>query len=119
VEHWKAGLWRKPLPSLAGILEIPSQVAKKTIELMEAFSQDRGMENGKLPKAKKIKTTGEKDTDYIPKHRIVKRDVDKLLASMRLEKPETTLDDAKRLYGHQTKNSYSNINKAYHYKPKK
>jgi hypothetical protein len=61
-----------------------------------------------------------KDTiDNIPKHHIIKMGVDKLLSDMRIEEPSTTLEKAKRLYGNQTGDTYENVNKLYHYKPKK
>ena len=57
--------------------------------------------------------------EHIPKHKIVKVGVSKMLESLRLGRPEATLDEAKRVYADQVGDSYANVNKAYHYKGKK
>ena len=56
---------------------------------------------------------------HFPKHRIVKEGVDKMLVRLRSERPSATLDEAKHIYASQESLSYSNVNKAYHYRPKK
>lgn len=56
---------------------------------------------------------------YTPKHKVIKKGVNTMLEGLRLERPEATLDEAKRLYAHQVGDTYSSVNKAYHYKGKK
>ena len=56
---------------------------------------------------------------YAPKHRIIKDEVDKLLQSLRMERPETTLEESKQVYANLTRDSYPNVNRLYHYKGKK
>jgi hypothetical protein len=60
-----------------------------------------------------------KNADYKPKHKIVKDGVNKMLESLRIERPSATLDEAKHVYANQTGDSYSTVNKLYHYKAKK
>ncbi len=95
--------------------------SKVTIELQQSEIERKEKIIDTL--IRKEKTNGIRDsggeTKFEPKHQIVKREVNKLLTSLRIEKPSSTLEEAKRLYGHQTKNTYENVNKLYHYKPKK
>ena len=68
---------------------------------------------------RKPKKTQKLNVKYIPKHQIVKDGVNRLLESIRLEEPETTLEHAKRVYANETEDSYSNVNRLYHYRSKK
>ncbi len=67
------------------------------------------------------KTTRKKSEpkDYRPKNQRIKDGVNKLLQDMKIDRPETTLEDAKRLYARQTDDTYENVNRLYHYTPKK
>ncbi|MGA2622806.1 MAG: hypothetical protein ABSF91_03055 [Bacteroidota bacterium] len=56
---------------------------------------------------------------HTPKHVLIKSGVNKMLESLRLEKPETSLEEAKRIYAHLNGLSYTNVNKSYHYTAKK
>ncbi|MGA2624460.1 MAG: tetratricopeptide repeat protein [Bacteroidota bacterium] len=56
---------------------------------------------------------------HLPKYALVKRGVDMLLEEMRIAKPYTTLEMAKREYATSTKDTYANVNRLYHYHTKR
>ena len=59
VEHWKAGIWRKPIPPFNGIMGVVSQVAKNAIELEDILSKNKSAKREK-PSPRKIKEQNRK-----------------------------------------------------------
>lgn len=60
-----------------------------------------------------------KSIEYIPKHKIVKDGVNKMLQSLRQGRPEASLKEAMHVYADQKGNSYESVLRAYYYKSKK
>jgi hypothetical protein len=89
------------------------EIGKHKLDVMAKVTQAEPKEGIRQPA---VGTISEK---VRPKHTIVKEEVDKLLKSLRLERPETTLDEAKHVHANQVGDTYANVNKSYHYKGKK
>jgi hypothetical protein len=106
--------FKSSYPPLEGIYQ---REHHKCSNLLEAEIAKHNVEVG-TKQARDSKGISQNRT-HIPKHKVVKEGVNKMLKSLRLERPETTLDEAKHVYANQEGLSYANVNKAYHYKSKK
>lgn len=105
----------------------PNDEERNYYYLLKCEVEDRNIlavvdNKGRIKPDKEIKTTSVQKDDHDSqqfKHKTIKEGVDKLLSSLRLEDPSTTLDHAKRVYANLTGDTLSNVNRLYHYKPKK
>lgn len=118
---------RKELLTTSGQKRIRSLKAQVEAEQMKFIwpqmlvAYFRGEDVGRFFTIRRKKSNGAEDLSvrYAPKHKIVKSEVDKLLQSLRAERPETTLDESKQVFANLTGDSYSNVNRLYHYRAKK
>jgi hypothetical protein len=118
---WQRDLWRElndrePLMSPNGMIRLqyaPLQIlADAMVEKAIKMLARRGE---KEESSSRLATP----STYLPKHKIVKQDVDKLLKALRSVMPEISLETAKRVYASLYDISFENVNKQYHYKGKK
>jgi len=107
------------LNNLATVLQrLNSQTPKKSPEIKTKTEKIKPLPE-KNSIQKELSNNPKEATRFTQKHKIIKKGVDELHSSLKSERPETTLEETKRIYADLTKDSYENVNKAYHYKGKK
>ena len=121
--RWQRDLWlaltqKSPLKTPNGLYDMPyppTVILPKEIHEKMLDAEIRIQKSPKPSRGSKF----DPPTKHEFKYARIKVGVDRLLRALRLERPDTSLEEAKRIYAEEEHISYGLVNRLYHYKAKK